>query len=129
MKNTSTPKYVLELDLPELFKTVSFVSESLVGDFGVQDLERQVLALSETTPLLKKLMGAIGEAQDRIEAVGVQLLQDDSDSALKEQYQRHIENLCCLQGSIATLMVVTRVLQKENAPKSPRTRTRKKKTP
>lgn len=120
----STKKLVLDLDLPEFFKTVTFVSESLTGDFGVQELEKQVKSLSETTPFLMKLLGAIGEAQRHMDVIRDLPAQGLDDPEVCKQFINHNETFCCLQGSLATLMLVSKILQKQSTPK-PRTRKKK----
>jgi hypothetical protein len=120
----STKKSTLDFHFPEFHETLKFVSDSLVGDFGVQELEKQVKALSETAPFLMKIMAAIGDAQERMDAI-----KDIPGSAenpeLARRYLEHNDTFCSLQGALGTLMIVARILQKQSAPKP---RTRKKKT-
>ncbi len=119
----ATNKPTLELDLPEFYQTLRFVSESLTGDFGVQELEKRVRVLSETTPFLMKILAAIGEAQRRMDAIrDIPTAADDPE--MGRQFLNHNETFCCLQGSLASFMIVSEILRKQAVPK-PRTRRKK----
>lgn len=120
-----TKKFVLDFDLPEFYEVLTFVSGSLTGDFGVQELEKQVLAISETAPFLTKLLAAAGEAQRQMEGIRDLPPEAFDDPEIAQQFIHHNEIFCCLQGSMATLMVVSQILKKQNA-SPPRTRKRKK---
>lgn len=121
----SIKKFVLKLDLPEFHETLNFVQESLTGDYGVQELEKQVKSLSETAPFLMKLLGAIGKAQRCMDEIRDLPAQGLDNPEVCRQFINHNETFCCLQGSLATLMVVSQILQKRPTPQ-PRTRKKKK---
>jgi hypothetical protein len=114
-------KPTLEINLQEFYETLRFVSESLTGDYGVQELEKQVKSLSETTPFLTNILAAIGEAQRRMDVIRDMPPQVLEDPEISKQFINHNETYCCLQGSLATLMIVTQTIQKQSTPK-PRTR-------
>jgi hypothetical protein len=120
----STKEITLDLDLPEFYKVLTFVSESLTGEFGVQELERRVQSLAKTAPFLVKLLAAAGEAIDRLESI--QGLPRTDDPEVTKLFLQHNETFCCLQGSLAMLIAVSEILQKRETGSKPLTRKRKK---